>query len=68
MKKLADLLAASSMIAEGVPNTLSLYQCAQSAGVRTPLLDAMHDVLYANKPPQLALKELLGRELRAEAE
>ena len=67
-QKLADLLAASSMIAEGVPNTLSLYQCAQSAGVRTPLLDAMHDVLYANKPPQLALKELLGRELRAEAE
>jgi len=67
-QKLADLLAASSMIAEGVPNTLSLYQCAQSAGVRTPLLDAMHDVLYAGKPPQLALKELLGRELRAEAE
>lgn len=67
-QKLADIQAASSMIAEGVPNTLSLYQCAQTAGVRTPLLDAMHDVLYADKLPQLALKELLGRELRAEAE
>lgn len=67
-QKLADVLAASSMIAEGVPNTLSLYQCAQKAGVRTPLLDAMYEILYADKPPQLVLKELLGRELRAEAE
>ena len=67
-EKLAHILASTSMIAEGVPNTLSLHQCAQAAGVRTPLLDAVHDVLYRDKPPQHALKELLGREPRAEAE
>jgi glycerol-3-phosphate dehydrogenase (NAD(P)+) len=65
---LAQFSASTSMIAEGVPNTLSLHQCAQQCGVRTPLLDAVHAVLYENKPPHHALRELLGREPRAEFE
>lgn len=65
-KDLASITAASSMVAEGVPNTLSLYQCAQALGVRMPLLEAVHDILYAAKPPHQALRELLGREPRPE--
>ncbi len=63
---LASITASSSMVAEGVPNTQSLYQCAKAVGVRMPLLEAVHDILYAAKPPHQALRELLGRELRAE--
>ena len=58
--------AATSMVAEGVPNTQSLHQCAQQAGVRTPLLDAVYAILYQGKAPHHALRELLGREPRAE--
>jgi glycerol-3-phosphate dehydrogenase (NAD(P)+) len=65
---LAAATASSTMIAEGVPNTLSLHQCAHAKNVRTPLLDAVHAILYENKPAPLALKELLGREPRSETE
>lgn len=63
---LANATASSSMIAEGVPNTKSLHHCSKAKEVRTPLLDAVHAILYEGKPPPLALKELLGREPRSE--
>jgi glycerol-3-phosphate dehydrogenase (NAD(P)+) len=64
---LADYQASSSMVAEGVPNTLSLHKVARKLSVRTPLLDAVHSILYEAVPPQRALAELLSREPRAEA-
>lgn len=65
---LEEITRSTSMIAEGVPNTRSLHQSARAAGVRTPLLDAVHDILYGGKPPPLALRELLGRDPRPEAD
>jgi glycerol-3-phosphate dehydrogenase (NAD(P)+) len=65
-QSLAEITASSSMVAEGVPNTQSLFQCAQQANVRTPLLDAVHSILYQGKAPHHALRELLGREPRPE--
>lgn len=67
-KSLEEILQSTTMIAEGVPNTRSLHQSAHAIGVRTPLLDAIHDVLYGGKSPPLALKELLGRDPRPEAD
>lgn len=54
------------MVAEGVPNTLSIYEAARKAGVRTPIIDAMHSILYQNKPALLAMRELLERDPRPE--
>ena len=65
---LTDIIAGTRMVAEGVPNTESLFRCARQAGVRTPLLDEVYAVLYGDKAPQLALRELLGRDPRPEAE
>lgn len=65
-QSLASITAASTMVAEGVPNTQSLYQCARALEVRMPLLEAMHSILYDGKPPHQALRELLGREPRPE--
>ena len=65
---LEAITRSTTMIAEGVPNTRSLHQAARAVGVRTPLLDAIYDVLYGGKPAPLALKELLGRNPRPEAE
>ncbi len=53
---LAEIIAGTRMVAEGVPNTESLWHCARKAGIRTPLLDEVYAVLYAGKAPALALE------------
>ena len=65
-KSLEEAVAALGMVAEGVPNTLSIYDAARRAGVRTPIIDSVHSVLYEGKPVPLAMKELLTRNPRPE--
>lgn len=65
---LAEIVASTRMVAEGVPNTESLWHAARAAEVRTPLLDEVYAVLYQNKSPKLALRELLGRDPRPEVD
>jgi glycerol-3-phosphate dehydrogenase (NAD(P)+) len=65
---LEDLMAAGPMVPEGVPNTLSLHQCARRAGARTPLLDAVYAVIHEKRAPQDVLKELFARDAGREFE
>lgn len=53
-------------VVEGIPNTISSYQLARKLGVRTPLTDAMYEILYCEKPARKALEELMTRDLRTE--
>ncbi len=52
---------ALGMIAEGVPNTLSIYESACEVNEETPIIDQVFKVLYEDKPVAEALAELLGR-------
>lgn len=63
---LAEIVAGTRMVAEGVPNTESLYHCARKAGVRTPLLDEVYAMLYNGKPAKVAMRDLLSRDPRPE--
>jgi glycerol-3-phosphate dehydrogenase (NAD(P)+) len=54
------------MIAEGVINTRSVHSAATRAGVSTPLIDAVHAVLYEGKPAVHALRDLFQRDPRRE--
>ncbi len=54
-------------VVEGIPNTLSTYQLARELGVRTPITDAMYEILHNDKPALEALKELMNRSLREES-
>lgn len=63
---LESLLAGTRMVTEGVPNTASLHEAARAAGVRTPLLDEVHALLYEGKPAREALRALLSRDPRPE--
>jgi glycerol-3-phosphate dehydrogenase (NAD(P)+) len=67
-KTLAEYTAATSMVAEGVPNTLSLYHVARKLKARTPLLDVVYAVLYEGMAPKQALVEILSRAPRAEVD
>ncbi len=63
---LAEAVSSLGMVAEGVPNTLSIHEAARAAGVRTPIIDAVYDILYQGKSAPLAMKELLTRDPRPE--
>lgn len=65
-KSLDEAVNSLGMVAEGVPNTLSIHEAARKAGVRTPILDAVYSVLYQNKPAAIAMRDLLDRDPRPE--
>jgi len=66
--KLDDIIANLGMVAEGVPNTRSIYNVARKANIRTPLIDAVYAILYENRSAQEVLKELLNSDMRKETE
>lgn len=65
-KGLNEALASIGMIAEGVPNTQSIYEAARAASVNTPIIDAVFSILYQDRPAALALRDLLSRDPRPE--
>jgi glycerol-3-phosphate dehydrogenase (NAD(P)+) len=67
-KTLDEAIAAMNQVAEGVPNAKSVFQLARKLGVRTPLIDQVYAVLHEGKPTHQALRELLNRDPRAEAD
>ena len=65
-QSLEQAVASLGMVAEGVPNTLSIHEAARRAGVRTPIIDAVYAILYQGKSAPLAMQELLTRDPRPE--
>jgi glycerol-3-phosphate dehydrogenase (NAD(P)+) len=65
-QSLDEAVASLGMVAEGVPNTLSIHDTARKAGVRTPIIDAVYSILYQGKPAAEAMRNLLERDPRAE--
>jgi glycerol-3-phosphate dehydrogenase (NAD(P)+) len=66
--KLDDIVANLGMVAEGVPNTKSIHDAGLKADVRTPLIDAVYQILYEHKSASVALEELLTRDTRPETD
>jgi glycerol-3-phosphate dehydrogenase (NAD(P)+) len=67
-KKLEAIIDSMNMIAEGVVNTTTIYECARRLGVETPLIDQAYAVIHEGKSPARALGELLSRDPKPEAE
>jgi glycerol-3-phosphate dehydrogenase (NAD(P)+) len=65
-KSLEEATTSLGMVAEGVPNTLSIHDAACKAGVRTPIIDAVYSIIYQGKPAARAMHELLSRDPRPE--
>jgi glycerol-3-phosphate dehydrogenase (NAD(P)+) len=65
-KSLDEARSSLGMVAEGVPNTLSLYEASKRIGANTPIIDAVYSILYQHKPAALALRDLLSRDPRPE--
>ena len=65
-EKLEDIMASSVAVAEGYPTAKAAYQLARRLKVSTPIIDEVHAVLYEGKNVAKALRDLIGRESKAE--
>jgi glycerol-3-phosphate dehydrogenase (NAD(P)+) len=65
-KRLAEILASTSMVAEGVETTRSVHALAARVGVELPITAEVHAVLFEEKPPREAVEALMQRELKGE--
>jgi glycerol-3-phosphate dehydrogenase (NAD(P)+) len=64
--KLPDILATMKMVAEGIYTTRSVHAKAQEMNVSMPITAEIYRVLYEDKSPMEAVKELMMREPTSE--
>ena len=67
-RTLDEAVGSIGMVAEGVPNTLSIHEAARNIGIKTPIIDAVHSILYQSRPAALALRDLLSRDPKPETD
>ncbi|WP_461209704.1 NAD(P)H-dependent glycerol-3-phosphate dehydrogenase [Desulfocurvus sp. DL9XJH121] len=65
-KKLPEILAGMKSVAEGVKTTQSVHLLAKKLGVSMPITEQLYAVLYEDKDPREAVRELMTRELKDE--
>jgi glycerol-3-phosphate dehydrogenase (NAD(P)+) len=65
-RKIKQILAGMEMVAEGVWTTKAAYELSQKKHVEMPITEQVYKVLYENKNPRQAVKELMTRKLKEE--
>jgi glycerol-3-phosphate dehydrogenase (NAD(P)+) len=65
-RTLAEALAATSMVVEGVGTADAAVALARKHDVELPIAEQVRSILYEGKSPKLAIRELLTRDLKAE--
>jgi glycerol-3-phosphate dehydrogenase (NAD(P)+) len=64
--KLSDIIAKRKSVAEGVATTKSAYGLAHKYNVEMPIVAEVYKVLYEDKNPSEAVRDLMKRTLKAE--
>ena len=67
-KTRAEITGETSMVAEGIRNSLAIARLAAAHGVEMPITEQMVAVIYEGKDPRRAVEELMSRGRKAEAE
>jgi glycerol-3-phosphate dehydrogenase (NAD(P)+) len=67
-KTLKQIEEETSMVAEGIRNSVSLTRLAARLEIEMPITQQMMAVMYEGKSPTQAIQELMTRALKAEAE
>lgn len=65
-RSLAEIVASTKMVAEGVRTTEAALALGARHGVELPITEQMAHVLSGRKDPPAALRELMGRRQKAE--
>ena len=66
--KIKEITEGMKMVAEGVKTARSAYELARQLGVEMPITTQVYQILYEDKNPIEAVKDLMGRELKVELE
>lgn len=59
--KLDEVLAQMGMVVEGIRTTKAAHMLASKYDVQMPITEQLHEVLFANKAPAEAVRDLMGR-------
>jgi glycerol-3-phosphate dehydrogenase (NAD(P)+) len=65
-RKLAEIQSGMRMVAEGVRTTAAALELARRHEIEMPITQQMHAVLYQDRSPQEAIRELMERRLKTE--
>ncbi|MDD2751916.1 MAG: NAD(P)-dependent glycerol-3-phosphate dehydrogenase [Candidatus Omnitrophica bacterium] len=65
-KTLKQIQKNMQMVAEGVPTTKSAYALSVKYRVETPIIREVYNLLYKNKDPRKAVRDLMTREKKEE--
>jgi len=65
-KRLKEILAGTKMVAEGIGTTRAALQLSKMCNVEMPITRQMFEVLFENKSPDEAIKDLMARPLKQE--
>jgi glycerol-3-phosphate dehydrogenase (NAD(P)+) len=65
-ERLADVLARTAHVAEGVRTARSARDLARQAGVEMPIVEEVHRILYEDGVPREAVRRLMTRPLGSE--
>ncbi len=65
-RKLADIIGATKMIAEGVETTRVTAELARKRGIEMPIAAMMHRILFEGLNPREGVRSLLDRTLKQE--
>lgn len=65
-RSLEEIQQGTSMVAEGVRNSLSITRLAERQGIEMPISEQMMALIYEGKSPQDTIRELMTRELKSE--
>ena len=60
------ILQSMTMIAEGVRTSRSVFSLSRQLQVEMPIVEQIHALLYAGKPPRQVVADLLAREIKPE--
>lgn len=65
-QKLGEIMESSRSVAEGVPTTRAAHELAVRHNVEMPITEQIYRVLYEDKDPAAAVRDLMTRTLKAE--
>ncbi len=65
-EQLDDICRGMRQVAEGVPNARCFNELRLQHGIEMPITEQVYAILYEDKPPSEAVRDLMARELKPE--
>jgi glycerol-3-phosphate dehydrogenase (NAD(P)+) len=65
-ERLDDILSGMIMIAEGIATAQAAHELSKRYGVEMPIVEQVYKVIYENKNPLSAVRDLMTRSLKSE--